>query len=156
LTGITFPYSRAARSARILPPAPEQTAGRPIVREQIRQPARGRAESPERTLNSDSRSNCIFFNSSLAPAKGDVFCAVECWFRDVADFEGFVSVHKCHFHGPNVLGGKDAGLNNFGVDVEQPLNVCPTATMDAGTNPYKIQRHLAKNAVFMQVLPLPE
>ena len=66
-----------------------------------------------------------------------------------------MTVHKCKFAGADALGGNDAGLNNFSVEVEEPLGHCPTPTAEVTINPYELKRKVVKNAVFLQVLPLP-
>jgi hypothetical protein len=100
--------------------------------------------------------NCVFFNSSFPAARGNVFNAVECAFRDIAEFEGLVTVHKCWFSGADALGGLEAGGNVFGADVQEPEERCPTPTPEAGLNPYEIKRKVVRNAVFRQFVPVPE
>ena len=102
--------------------------------------------------------SCIFFNSTSAPIRGDVFSAVGCRFRDVGNFEGFVTVNKCEFAGADAIDGLDAGGNVFGVIINPAEGErCPTPTPKITPlmlSPYARRREILQFGIFASAILL--
>jgi hypothetical protein len=102
----------------------------------------------------DSAVNCLFFNSTFAAIRGDVFAAVGCRFSKVGPFEGFVTVNKCSFAGADTLGGMNAGGNLFNAEVQKPEGGrCPTPKISPLVqSPYARRRKILQGGLFASVI----